>query len=92
MGAAGRPRGRRCVRPAGQAVSLGFANAKHQAQLSSRRNALKCIAPPPRNKKASQIARLFCFLGAAGLEPAEAGAERFTVSCNCRYATPPKNE
>lgn len=29
-------------------------------------------------------------LGAAGLEPAEAEAEGFTVPCNCRYATPPK--
>ncbi len=31
-------------------------------------------------------------MGAAGLEPAEPEGEGFTVPCNCRYATPPKNE
>lgn len=32
------------------------------------------------------------FLGAAGLEPAKPEGEGFTVPCNCRYATPPKEE
>ena len=31
------------------------------------------------------------YLGAARLELAKTEVERFTVSCNCRYATPPKN-
>ena len=30
------------------------------------------------------------YLGAARLELAKTEVERFTVSCNCRYATPPK--
>ncbi len=29
-------------------------------------------------------------MGAVGLEPTETEVEGFTVPCNCRYATPPK--
>ncbi len=30
-------------------------------------------------------------MGAGGLEPPNSEEEGFTVPCNCRYATPPKN-
>jgi hypothetical protein len=31
-------------------------------------------------------------MGVVGLEPTETEVEGFTVPCNCRYATPPRNQ
>ena len=31
----------------------------------------------------------FGFVGEGGLEPPNSSEDRFTVCCNCRYATPP---
>ena len=31
------------------------------------------------------------FVGEIGLEPMNSEEDRFTVCCNCRYATPPKS-
>ncbi len=44
----------------------------------------------------SRLMRIWAFstasrMGAVGLEPTETEVEGFTVPCNCRYATPPKN-
>ena len=30
------------------------------------------------------------FVGEGGLEPPNSSEDRFTVCCNCRYATPPR--
>ena len=50
--------------------------------------------PPPIAWKAialpNELLPLLCrFVGESGLEPLNSEEDRFTVCCNCRYATPP---
>ena len=49
--------------------------------------------PPPIAWKAialpNELLPLMCVVGKGGLEPPNSSEDRFTVCCNCRYATSP---
>ncbi len=60
------------------------------AHFEFRTEAKLLASARPQNKKTTHLRGLFV-LGAGGLEPPNSEEGGFTVPCNCRYATPPKN-
>ena len=62
---------------------------KHKKIKAQEKGNKKTQKKSPISPLLSFICYLLSFVGEGGLEPPNSSEDRFTVCCNCRYATPP---